>query len=68
MNRPMIDLDQIKQLKTQLTEFMMMYKFALDEMETRITILQEEFELLHDYSPIEHVKTRLKSPEVSLIK
>lgn len=63
MNRPIIDLDQIKQLKIQLTEFMMMYKFALDEMETRITILQEEFELLHDYSPIEHVKTRLKSPE-----
>ncbi|MCR1287976.1 GTP pyrophosphokinase [Shouchella clausii] len=63
MNDPLLTFEKAKQLKQQLTEFMMMYKFALDEMETRISILQEEFELMHDYSPIEHVKTRLKSPE-----
>ncbi|WP_237392071.1 GTP pyrophosphokinase [Paenibacillus dendrobii] len=42
---------------------MMKYKFALQEVETKIKILQEEFQLLHDYNPIEHTKSRLKSPE-----
>ena len=42
---------------------MMKYKFALQEVETKIEILQEEFQLLHDYNPIEHTKSRLKSPE-----
>ncbi len=42
---------------------MMMYKFALDALETKIEILKEEFQFLHDYNPIEHTKSRLKSPE-----
>ncbi|WP_396954095.1 GTP pyrophosphokinase family protein [Neobacillus niacini] len=42
---------------------MMAYKFALDEMNTKINILQDEFNFIHDYNPIEHVKSRLKSPE-----
>ncbi|MEH7107155.1 MULTISPECIES: GTP pyrophosphokinase [Bacillaceae] len=42
---------------------MMSYKFALDEMNTKINILKEEFNFIHDYNPIEHVKSRLKSPE-----
>ncbi|WP_337099318.1 GTP pyrophosphokinase [Paenibacillus sp. YIM B09110] len=53
----------IKDLKTQMTRFMMMYKFALSELETRIEILQEEFHLLHEYNPIENTKSRLKSPK-----
>ncbi len=47
---------------------MMMYKFALDAFETKIEILKEEFQFLHDYNPIEHTKTRLKSPESILNK
>nr|WP_040741502.1 GTP pyrophosphokinase family protein [Paenibacillus ginsengihumi] len=58
-----LSMQQIKQFKNEITRFMMTYKFALDEMETRIEILQEEFQLLHDYNPIEHTKSRLKSPE-----
>ncbi|UJF32163.1 GTP pyrophosphokinase [Paenibacillus hexagrammi] len=54
---------QLKQFKYELTRFMMMYKFALAEMETRIEILMEEFEFLHEYNPIENTKSRLKSPE-----
>jgi len=54
---------QLKQIKHDITRFMMMYKFALDELETKIEILKEEFQLLHDYNPIEHTKSRLKSPE-----
>ena len=42
---------------------MLKYKFALDEMKTKLTILNEEFQLLHDHNPIEHIKYRLKSPQ-----
>ena len=53
----------LRELKTELTRFMMSYKFATDEMMTKINILKEEFSSIHDYSPIEHVSSRLKSPD-----
>ncbi|WP_110241844.1 GTP pyrophosphokinase [Nocardioides gilvus] len=52
-----------REVHRQLSTFLMEYKFALDEVEVKINILREEFELDHDYSPIEHVKSRLKSLE-----
>ncbi|KGX90512.1 GTP pyrophosphokinase [Pontibacillus halophilus JSM 076056 = DSM 19796] len=39
------------------------YKFALDEMDTKLTILNEEFQHVHDHNPIEHLKSRVKSME-----
>ncbi|MDQ1914278.1 GTP pyrophosphokinase family protein [Paenibacillus sp. GD4] len=59
---------QMKRFRNEVTRFMMIYKFALDEMETKIEILQEEFQFLHEYNPIEHTKSRLKSPESILNK
>ena len=61
-------LTELRALKTELTRFMMSYKFATDEMMTKINILKEEFGAIHDYSPIEHVSSRLKSPEGILRK
>ncbi|WP_174844650.1 GTP pyrophosphokinase [Cryobacterium ruanii] len=58
----------MRELKLELTRFMMSYKFASDEMLTKINILKEEFSSIHDYSPIEHVSSRLKSPEGILQK
>jgi putative GTP pyrophosphokinase len=58
----------MRELKLELTRFMMSYKFATDEMLTKINILKEEFSAIHDYSPIEHVSSRLKSPEGILKK
>ncbi|MFZ7943138.1 MULTISPECIES: GTP pyrophosphokinase [Bacillaceae] len=63
-----IDMKELKSLKVKLTRFMMAYKFALDEMNTKINILKDEFNYIHDYNPIEHVKSRLKSPESILKK
>ncbi|AJO21546.1 RelA/SpoT domain-containing protein [Heyndrickxia coagulans] len=63
-----IDFEQMKEVKTELTRFMMSYKFALHEVMTKIDILKEEFQYVHDYNPIEHVKSRLKSPESILNK
>lgn len=56
-------VEQFKKLKNEVTRFMMMYQFALNELETKIEILKEEFHYLHDYNPIEHTKSRVKSLE-----
>ncbi|MDF1511436.1 GTP pyrophosphokinase family protein [Robertmurraya sp. DFI.2.37] len=58
-----MDMTNFKNVKVELTRFMMAYKFALDEMNTKINILKEEFNYIHDYNPIEHVSSRVKSPE-----
>ncbi len=55
-------------IKTELTRFLMSYKFALDEMNTKIDILKQEFQYIHEYNPIEHVKSRLKTPQNILKK
>lgn len=60
---PNMNYDQLKKIKNELTRFMMSYKFALEEMNTKINILEQEFQYIHEYNPIEHVSSRLKSPE-----
>lgn len=61
-------MEQLKRMRYEITRFMLVYKFALEEMETKIEILKQEFQALHDYSPIEHTKSRIKSPESILNK
>jgi putative GTP pyrophosphokinase len=61
-------LTTIRTIRNELAKFSMTYKFALDEMNTKINILKEEFQYIHDYNPIEHTKSRLKSPESILKK
>lgn len=56
-------LGQNKQLRMDFSRFMLNYEFAIDEVMTKINILRKEFEHLHDYSPLEHITSRLKSPE-----
>lgn len=46
---------------------MFLYKAALKEIGTKIDILNDEFQYVHHYNPIEHVKSRIKSPE-SIVK
>lgn len=61
-------LSEAKQLSDGFSRFMLNYQFAIDEIMTKIIILKSEFQHLHDYSPIEHVSARLKSPESLLDK
>ena len=51
----------------QWTTLMFLYKSALQEVQTRINILSEEFQQINHYNPIEHVKSRIKTPE-SIVK
>jgi putative GTP pyrophosphokinase len=55
--------EDFKTLRTGLQRFMLEYEFGLQEVETKIDILRQEFQHVHDYNPIEHVATRIKSPE-----
>jgi putative GTP pyrophosphokinase len=45
----------------ELAEFLRVYKFGLDEISTKITILREELSYRSTGNPIEHVKPRLKT-------
>ena len=49
------------------TELMLIYNAALKQIETKIEILNEEFQHVHSYNPIEHIKSRVKTPE-SIVK
>lgn len=58
-----LDLQHFVETKKELTRFLMTYKCAMDEIETKINVLKQEFQYIHEYNPIEHVSSRLKSPE-----
>lgn len=45
-----------------------LYESAMHKAETRINILNEEFRIIHKHDPIEHVKSRLKTPESIMVK
>ncbi|MGL3149083.1 GTP pyrophosphokinase [Microbacterium sp. A82] len=57
------DLGHVKELRDEFQRFLREYEFGIREVETKISILQDEFTHDHAYNPIEHVKTRLKSPD-----
>ncbi|MDY2595918.1 MAG: GTP pyrophosphokinase family protein [Oliverpabstia sp.] len=46
---------------------MFLYDAALRQVSTKIDILNEEFAHVHNYNPIEHVKSRIKEPR-SIVK
>ncbi|SCY33168.1 GTP pyrophosphokinase [Butyrivibrio sp. INlla14] len=48
-------------------EVNLLYNSALKQITTKIEILNEEFQEVHRYNPIEHTKARLKAPE-SIVK
>ena len=48
-------------------EVNLVYNAALKQMETKMEILNEEFQHVHQYNPIEHIKARMKTPE-SIVK
>jgi GTP pyrophosphokinase len=47
----------------ELRKIMFLYDSALKEVNTKIEILNNEFKMAHQYNPIEHVTSRIKSPQ-----
>ncbi len=50
-------------MRDDFQRFLREYEFGMREVETKISILRDEFTHDHAYNPIEHVKSRLKSPD-----
>jgi len=48
-------------------EIMLVYTSALKQMSTKLAILNDEFQHIHRYNPIEHIKSRMKTSE-SIVK
>lgn len=48
-------------------EVILIYNSALKQIATKLEILNEEFQHVHRYNPIEHIKSRLKTSE-SIVK
>ena len=48
-------------------EVTLVYNAALRQVETKMEILNDEFQHVHQYNPIEHIKARIKTPE-SIVK
>lgn len=67
-NMDTMTTNDLKRFKSHFTSFLMVYKFGLDEVKTKIDILKQEFQYTHEYNPIEHVVSRIKSPESILKK
>ena len=48
-------------------EVILIYNSALKEIGTKLEILNDEFQHVHQYNPIEHIKSRIKTSE-SIVK
>lgn len=48
-------------------EVTLIYNAALRQVSTKMEILNDEFQHVHQYNPIEHIKARIKTPE-SIVK
>lgn len=56
-------MDYIEKQIEGLKSISLKYRCALREIETKIEILNDEYTSIHDHNPIEHIKSRIKSPE-----
>ncbi len=65
--RELIDVDEVRELNEWRYLFVV-HKFGLDEIVTKLNILNEEYDFLHDYNPIEHIETRIKNPKKTIEK
>jgi len=63
-----MDIKQIRESEVDTwKEVLLIYNSALKEVGTKLEILNDEFQHVHRYNPIEHIKSRIKSPE-SIVK
>jgi len=60
--------ERTREFRRDFDWLQMYYQFGIEEVRTKVNILRQEFEKIHTYSPIEHVRYRLKSFESLLDK
>lgn len=54
--------------KNEFAELMLKYEFAMSILETHLNILIKDFVFKHQYNPVEHIKSRIKTEESALNK
>jgi len=57
----------IEQVMRSFAERMQLYRAGIKEIRTKLEILDEEFQTKFSYNPIQHIESRLKSPQ-SIVK
>jgi len=58
----------VEPVPIELAQHLLVYKFAIDELMTKLRILSEEFDFVHQHDPIEHITNRIKRPEAIIEK
>lgn len=59
-------LEEEKDIEINSKDFeklMFIYKIAIKEVESKLEILKDEFKIFYDYDLIDHINTRIKTPE-----
>jgi putative GTP pyrophosphokinase len=54
---------ELRAMRDEFQRFLLEYQFGLREVETKLGILRDEFQLTHAYNPIEHVSSRVKTAD-----
>ena len=64
-----MEFDAQQEVEKSITweEILLLHNSALKEIGTKLEILNDEFQHIHQYNPIEHIKSRIKTPE-SIVK
>ncbi|MCY7847779.1 GTP pyrophosphokinase family protein [Bacillus haynesii] len=60
---PEAQIEDLRNLMEDWKNELLVYKFALDQMDTKFSIISQEYNLIHGHNPIEHTKLRVKSFE-----
>ena len=60
--------EKIEEKTNTFEKIMTIYEMAIEELETKISILQKEFKVFYNYDLIDHVNTRIKEPASILNK
>ena len=56
-------LPEIRDVMEEYKEMQFMYRSALKTLKARLDILNDEFQYIHNYNPVEIIKTRVKTEE-----
>jgi putative GTP pyrophosphokinase len=62
LRKSLIEMEDLHANLIEWKDKLFIYKFALEEINTKLNILNGEFQFIHNHNPIEHMKSRIKSP------
>lgn len=61
--RPVVTAASMRQVRDEFGRLMLSYRFAMQDVRSKVEALSQEYTELGTYNPIEHISSRLKSAE-----